>query len=129
MHETIDHLGRVSWTCPRCAWRKAGRCWQCGATRTNDRKAGVYCVHCATRNSVQKKTRYAKSEMGQHKRRLYERQRSRRADVRERKAARLKAWRHADPSRLAVLAAKARERYWRQKAERAAEVPNASDVR
>ena len=115
MHEAIDDLGRVRWTCPRCQWRKAGRCWYCGAARTNDRRSGVYCERCATRNTNQKKQRYAKSEMGAHKRRLYERKRSKNPEIRARKAERLKVWRHADPQRLADLATKARERYWRKK--------------
>lgn len=44
----IDVLpnGRTVETCLRCAARAAGRCWQCGRTRTNHPEFGVYCEPC-----------------------------------------------------------------------------------
>lgn len=39
--------GTSSSLCLRCAWREAGRCWQCGAARTNDPILGMYCDGCA----------------------------------------------------------------------------------
>ena len=44
--------GSVRYLCQRCNWREAGRCWQCGATRTNHPKMGVFCDPCGHANQL-----------------------------------------------------------------------------
>lgn len=39
--------GRWTTICQRCAWREAGRCWQCSGPRTNHPVMGLYCDDCA----------------------------------------------------------------------------------
>lgn len=39
--------GRTRYVCPRCTWREAGRCWNCGEPRTNHPRLGLYCTACA----------------------------------------------------------------------------------
>ncbi len=100
MRETLDALGRVRWVCVRCAARLAGRCWQCGRPRTNDRARGVYCGPCGYAAYRTAQRRSEAQECRKKKRARYDAKRWRDADVRAKRLEQQRAWLAANPERV-----------------------------
>lgn len=94
LQEELDAIGRVLWHCVRCAWREAGRCWACGASRENPR--ALLCVSCRDARRRAACRQHEVSPDRQHKSRLRDRRRSRTA---KRKAWR-QAWIAANPDKI-----------------------------
>lgn len=59
-------MGQTIMVCIRCRWRDEGRCWECGAPRTNDPVLGIRCASCAAKsiarsNQIARNTERAKA--------------------------------------------------------------------
>lgn len=82
-HRTCDEMlqpirrptGRTVFACVRCMWRDAGRCWQCGALRSNDRAKGVYCTRCAAARLAHSNEAARRKPDAKAKRQAYDRAR------------------------------------------------------
>lgn len=97
---TTNSFGRTVASCHRCAWRHAGRCWQCGAPRTNHPVIGLYCASCralVTKESCRWTRRTDESKARSEASRL-----RRQADPawRAKKAAYLRQWKAKNPDKV-----------------------------
>lgn len=93
---STDRLGRVVWSCPRCAWQQAGRCWQCGLRRDHQSPRKSLCNGCLRQRRKQATTRCHTSPLQQAKRRRADAARSKTPKRRAQKA----AWRAANPDKI-----------------------------
>jgi hypothetical protein len=100
---STDHLGRVVWSCPRCAWQQAGRCWQCGVRRENQSPRKSLCDGCRAQRRTAATVRSHTSPCIKAKRRRYDAARHKTA---ERRAWR-DAWRASNPDKIRAYKRKA----------------------
>lgn len=97
---TTNGLGRTVTQCHRCAWRHAGRCWQCGAPRTNHLQFGVYCEPC--RKAVAKEANAYKRRTDESKAKASAYWKARREDPAfvERRRLYLRDWKAKNPDKV-----------------------------
>lgn len=106
-----DANGVVRYRCVRCEARAAGRCWHCGARRTNHPKLGVYCDPCAFRAYRTAQQRTHSSPEHKATKQAYDRHRSRDPEIAARKAAQVRAFHAANPEKRAEYRERDRERH------------------
>lgn len=96
MHSYADAIGRVIWTCERCDWQRAGRCWRCGRPRQNLHLLASFCTTCRKASQQASNRRSQDDPAIAKERRDRDRIRSR---TPERQAQR-RAWRAANPEKI-----------------------------
>jgi len=47
MEEIISSIGKITWSCKRCAYVEKGLCWKCAKPKE---KKKLYCTSCAEKN-------------------------------------------------------------------------------
>lgn len=96
MQESIDSLGRVSWTCLRCEQVAKGFCWECGEKKEGKR---IYCEPCGKKKQKEAIRRFMKTD--EHKRRsaLYHKRKSKDPEFKKKKSAQRKAWLERNPQK------------------------------
>lgn len=97
---TTNGFGRTFAQCPRCTWRAQGRCWACGAPRTNHPVMGIYCAPC--RKDAAKASYTAQRRTEESKAKVSAYWKARRADPTwvEKKRAYLKQWKAKNPDKV-----------------------------
>ena len=61
--------------CPRCTARKMGRCWQCGAFRSNTHPQAVFCDPCGKQHLKASNDASRTAPEAKARRKAYDRQR------------------------------------------------------
>lgn len=110
-HTTCGSALEASGRCKRCDRRADGKCWECGAPRTNNRRRGLLCRACAAAALAAVQQRYAMKPETKARRQAVAAKVNQRPEVKARRARLLYAWRHANPERLRAMADKARAMY------------------
>lgn len=117
MLERVDQIGRIRWICPRCTWRAAGRCWQCGKRREKAGPRAVYCHECKRgRDRVRRRVSALEPEQIAQ-RRYWNRKTRQRPGYREHNTAMKRVWMAKHPEKLTEYAEKARLRYHAKRAD------------
>ena len=91
-----DTIGRVVWSCHRCTWQQAGRCWQCGVPRDKVTARASFCAACRGLRRRQNSARRDSDPNRQHERRVADRRRNRSEKRKEWR----KAWLEANPDKV-----------------------------
>jgi hypothetical protein len=117
MREGMDGIGRVIWTCERCAARAAGRCWQCGKRRQNQSEAAAYCRPCKVRRERASQKASASTPEQRRRKREHDRKRRLNPAYQAYNTAHKRAWMAAHPEKFAEYAEKARVRWHEKKAD------------
>ena len=110
-HTTCGSTLEADGRCVRCDRRADGKCWECGAPRTNNRRRGLLCRECAAAALAAVQQRYAMKPETKARRQAIAATVNQRPEVKARRARLLYAWRHANPERLRAMADKARAMY------------------
>lgn len=91
--EQIDAIGRVRWTCQRCTWRAAGRCWQCAKPRESTDYRAVFCTRCKRkRDSALLMQRLQDPEARKHRQRMERAARKKRPELQAKNTQYKRAW-------------------------------------
>ena len=64
LQHTVDHLGRLHFTCPRCEAVKRGKCWECALPRNRKAKKSILCQKCFDARRAAAKRKYEGGEKG-----------------------------------------------------------------